>query len=493
MSIPASNRSLLWLFSFSMCCLVFFVLYWEITHQYAYLAPDSFTYFAMARHWKESGAWFSYSGLDKTTGIHLGYYLLLLPFTWLAGWHLPAWSFVINAACLALGLWLTKRALGWQVPLIMALGILTPYGVSVVHSGLESSLAWLMICVAMYAVRDSWADPRPSKRKILYSGLALGGLMVGRLDLVFLVFASSLILTIRWWHLRRPRMFLELKSFLTDLLYLGLPIVAIGAAIGAVNYTVGGSLIPISGQLKSSFPVPTDTPWQHLWGLKLFLAAVLVIGARLVVQWRSRREVDCWHLAIWLACLGLWLYNGLFASGVGAWYGVLPLYGLLLVVGQSIKTWLDVHRAFANNRWIPMSQVIGPLVICLLIATWHVMLRRVDWITPHREAARFMQTYAKPGEAGGEFKDGIFAYYSTMPIFNMTGLANNHAYVVAARQNTYRQYFQERSIQYIVSGSWASGLQVPRAAPMFKTCGNAIFDNDVVKIFAVKDCVFTDR
>jgi hypothetical protein len=65
--------------------LVFFVLYWEITHQYAYLAPDSFTYFAMARHWKESGAWFSYSGLDKTTGIHLGYYLLLLPFTWLAG------------------------------------------------------------------------------------------------------------------------------------------------------------------------------------------------------------------------------------------------------------------------------------------------------------------------------------------------------------------------------------------------------------------------
>jgi hypothetical protein len=317
--------------------------------------------------------------------------------------------------------------------------------------------------------------------------------MVGRLDLVFLVLTSSLIFAIRWWQLLRPRTALELKSFLINLLYLSLPILAIGVAIGAVNYTVGGSPVPISGQLKSSFPIPTDTPRQHLWGLKLFLAAVLVMGAHLFTQWRSRREVDCWHLAIWLACVGLWLYNGLFASGVGAWYGVLPLYGLLLVVGQSIKAWIDAHHPLPLNGSASKLQIMGFFVACIIIATWHVILKRTDWITPHREAARFMQTYARPGEAGGEFKDGIFAYYSTMPIFSLTGLANNRDYVAAARTNTYKQYFQGRSIRYIVSGSWASGLQVPHAAPMFKTCGNAIFDNDVVKIFAIKDCVFTDR
>lgn len=474
----------------TIACLGIFIIYWEITHQYAYLAPDSFTYFAMARNWQNSGKWLSYSGIDQTTGIHLGYYLLLLPFTKLAGWHLPAWSFIINGILLSTGIWFIKKTHGAWTAIIMSLGILTPYGTGIVHSGVESSLYWLAICYTAHAAHTLWSEQHPSKWQTLNLGLALGSLMIARLDSVFLVLATFIITAKHQWTLKNPQNLAERKSWALNLIQLGLPIVVIGTTIGTINYLIGGSPIPISGQLKSSFPIPTKEILKNLLTLRLFTATVLILGIKLVTEWRSHK-IDNWQLAVWLACAWLWIYNGLFASGIGAWYGVLPLYGALLTITAAIQEYLGPRFISATKPKYSIHYAAGAaLTVCIAIGIWHASRQVPDWITPHRVAASFMKQEVKAGETGAEFKDGIFAYYAPMPIFNLTGLANNQAYVTAARENKYEQYFKERSINYIIEGDVASNLQIPRAQPIFKKCENPILDNGFVRIFRIKNCAF---
>ncbi len=461
------------------------VLLFQIVHKERYLAPDSFTYFTMARHVFDSGKWFSYTGIDHTTGIHPGYYLLLIPFYPLFHMQLPLGSFMIGSALIALSIWLLYRGWGTIVALTVLFLFLTPYGARLSNNGMESILVFVSLSLLAYLMAG-YERRESVTHTPVYIGLALGLTLVSRLDLVFVV--VLLILSILIDQIRIHGWYRQLGwDFVQRWYPIALIPGVVMAAAMSTNMYFGGSLMPISGKLKSSFPHVTTEWFSHLMDLKIFILALIVSALYLGWQYRQHRSVGLYVPTMWGGTAVLWLYDGLFAAGIGAWYGTLPLFLLAFTLGSFIRDMWNAQVSW--HRFFPFSVRIA---LCAFVAVgilgWHASAQEQDWITPHRTAAEFLATHAAPGEAAAELKDGVFAFYAHLPVYNLTGLANTQTYVKAARSGAYEPYLQDHAVKYIIGGSFGSGIQVPGANNPFSSCTEPIYDTSIVTIFPTEHC-----
>ncbi len=463
-----------------------FVLRQQITYIHRYLAPDSFTYFTMVRKLFETGQWFSFSGLDHTTGIHMGYYFLLIPFYPLFQLDIPAGSFLINTLLLLGGCAFLYRGFGLSTALLAFLGMLTPYGASASINGMESSLAFFSLCLFAVFFRQALNTQHVTRKQAVKLGSIFGLMILARLDLILLVGGALSVLT--WQRFRQKKLSkADWKNIIRELSLILLPFIGIFAGMAFINLFFGGSILPISGKLKSSFPVPVVN-WMHqLSHLKLFIGAIILLGSFLIKNILQKQKMDGLVLTLLFGTTALWIYNGIFASGIGAWYGTLPLFAALYILGQLAQDILHTSGFF--QRIHPAIIHLGTVIMCAAIAWSHLSLTALeDWVTPHQEAAQFLNQYAKPGEAGAELKDGVYAFYSTIPVYSLTGLANNESYAQAARTNNYATYFTDRSIRYVIEGSRSSGIQVPNAPNPFYQCKQTLYDQGIVTIFAATSC-----
>lgn len=460
-----------------------FVLYIQMSNPATYLARDSFTYFTMVQEFYDHGLLYSYSGVDHATGIHPGYYFLLLLLYPLLGMELPVWSFVLNGGLLLAGLLLCYRAFGTTVAVVMSLLVLVSYGASATNNGMESSLLFFALgATALFVSRLS--APLPTARQALLLGLVLGAVVFVRLDSIFFVGVLCLVLLVRALFINRVSSG-GLLALARAAALVAAPFTVFVAVIFALNLHYDGSLLPLSGSLKSSFPV-LGPHWQSnlFLPLKMFIAAILVLGAYLGwVLWRKETP-EVMPVALWVGCVALYLYNGLFVSDIGAWYWALPFFALAVGAGLWVRDLFAVALLprFAAAAWCVVLAAAAGGVICS-----HLLRPGDDWISPHIAAALYLDAQAMPGDAAGELKDGVFAFYARLPVYNLTGLGNNREYADALRQGTLRQYMEKRHIVYVAAGSVYSGVQVPGALGGFD-CSRPFYNNGKVMLFAIGNC-----
>lgn len=463
-----------------------FVLYEQMHHAYRYLAGDSFTYFAMVRKFHETGTWFSYSGVDHTMGIHLGYYFLTIPLYALVGIAIPTYAFVLNLVLILLGIGFLVRAFGRTVGLIAFFGSLSTYGGVILNNGLESSLVFCTLSLFVWFVQSHVGSVRLSLQRSMLLGGLLGLLILARLDLIFLVMAFYVVFA--WQRLKVfGRSATALKQTVTECIFIGLGFGIVFLLLACLNQKFNGSIVPISGRLKSSFPHPRAEAIVHLGQLKIFMAAAILLGCALLKNIVKKQSIPFFLPVLFLGSCALWIYNGVFASGIGAWYGVLPFFSVLILIGMAIEQGsTSVAMTPSFQRWVVSGMVFllsGAIVID------HLRRDIPDWISPHQAAAAFLDERAKPGETAGELKDGVFAFYAHLPVYSLTGLANNAVYVHAVQQGLLDQYARERSLHYVISGSVASGVQVPGGELLFTHCTNPLYDHDLVQIFTMESCL----
>ena len=477
------------------------VLALEFTHPFRYLAPDSFTYFTMARQVYDSGLLFSYSGVDHTTGIHPGFYFFLIPFYPLFMLALPAWTFVLGAIVLAYSMFLLYRAFGLTVASVVALFMLTPYGVSLTNNGMESSLVVLGLSLfAYYVTRCALSLTR---KQALILGCLFGLIVFVRLDLIFVVMSFYMLYALSHgiaggWNKE------TLKRVVRDLSFVSLSFGAIFFATLLLYIAYGGSPIPISGALKSSFPHLSSEWMLNLFRLKIFVASGVLVGGYLLSNYLRHRPFEIFVPTLFFASLALYFYNALFASGMGAWYGTLPFFAATLVAGLLLREIKPTRTLIAVPAFV--------LLLVFYIAHSHFTLSREDWVTPHRDAAAYLDEYASEGDAAlgsqeplakaalgkpkpmakaaGELKDGVFAFYSKRPTYSLTGLANDQEYVDAVRGGVLAEYFEKKHIAYVVGGSFYSGVQVSGYEELFiRDCKEPFYDTGIVTIFHTADCL----
>ncbi len=455
---------------------------WQAAHPSRYLAPDSFTYFAMAKHAAESGAWYSYSGVDHATGVHPAYYFLLVPFAALAGDALPLWSFFVNGAFILAGLFLLLRALGPIPTFFLGLILMTSQAAGALNNGMESAL--LFFALSGFASTLYRAGESLTIRTAAVAGAYLALAVFARLDTVLLVAPAGLIALVgAFIRLRRGS---PLFPEAVTLFSLGAPVALALIVSFSLSYIYDGTLLPLSGELKSSFPEMHPESLEVTFPvLKIFVASLGALGIYLLCRFLSKRPIGLVIPALAGGVALFFAYNVLYASGIGAWYGTLPLFALALVLGLSAHDLLA--KAPTPLRYKGAAALA--FILLVLIIVGHAGRQVPDWVGEHREAARVLTEAMEKGEAAAEYKDGIIAFYVDAPVYNLTGLGNNREYADAVRDGTLQAYLEGKGVAYVVAGESNSGLQVPGGRVRL-TCADPFYESAtrLAALYRIESC-----
>lgn len=451
---------------------------------FGYLAADAFYYLNIARNWVESGIP-SYDGVRITNGFHpLWQICVALLYAALRLFrlelHAPLAVVLVSLGCVVAAVSLLGRA--WirsdrslpvafaTIPIgIYPLLVLYQYRLShserigdggnegplILHgtlfsyiNGMESPLVLLFFSLTAWLF-VTYRERYDSRTGSIQGGV-LAALCLARLDHTAFALAPAGLWTLQVLYCRARRRYAA-----SALLALLIPL---GVYLG-VNYLSAGTVVPVSGSAKSTFPVPLadginfikdalSHPERRIqlhtlyrFGPSivscLFALTYLLLTVRLVpgqVDWSVTpspwvRPLDRFLVLMSPGVLLLGAYNLLFAvpSGIGHWYQPASVFYSSLVV-------LRLYAAAARN--FPYSSAIGRWAftvgfVGLTVAgfgylhyepKYHRMYAQFYWETvPRIQAAlgsRIPPIY--------EMDDGIVAFGLKVPAMSATGLALDH-------------------------------------------------------------------
>jgi hypothetical protein len=458
---------------------------------FGYLAADAFYYLNVARNWVQSGLP-SYDGVRPTNGFHplwqacvAAMYAILRVLH--VSLHAPLVAVIVSLVCVILALRYLGRA--WvrsdgevsvlfaaipfgAYPLIVLYQYLISYssrgadggneGPMILHgtlysfvNGMESPLVLLTFCVAAWVFVSQYG--KYDLKSGALHGSVLSALCLARLDHTVFVLTPAAVWGLQLLYARDRRRFAAaalLTLVLPIFIYLG------------VNQLYAGSMVPVSGTAKSSFPIPMgeginffrgvlDAPTKRISLHTLYrfgpsVVSAVLAGCYFVLALRIVPAGDSWTfgLANWAKRLdrfllymtpgvvGLSAYNLLFAmpAGIGHWYQPASLlYDSIVVIRlfSALVACLPVSSLF--GRWCGLvAAAAGSLVgfwFCHYSPHYHEMYARFYWESvPRIHAllpARNLQIY--------EMDDGIVAFGIGAPAMSATGLALDHEATELAR------------------------------------------------------------
>lgn len=276
-------------------------------------------------------------------------------------------------------------------------------------------------------------------------GLLFSLVFLSRLDNVFpLAFLGIYYLNQRRWNY---------ITFLRS----GLVILIICGAYLLSNYYWFGSLVPISGRIKSSFPhLQTYISFSII--SKFFLGTnVIAIVVLLIFKDIKYRSLKLYFA---LGSLVQILYNIAFQSQIGQWYYVAQTLVLIFLVGDVI--FLFIKKRNSNFITFPFL-ILGVIISCgvgylkmssnfslqftLLDKDSSISDRKQDEVQLFAEQIKStlpvgsrIFTYDFPGK---------FAFYSDMNIVPADGLVANKSYFDDLNSIKFEQFLRKNKIQFV--------------------------------------------
>lgn len=284
-------------------------------------------------------------------------------------------------------------------------------------------------------------------------GVWAGLLLLSRLDMVFVIAALSLTF------------FLSKRSFypLSIAAYLAGGSVLVAPYL-AWNYLTFGHLLPISGVIKSSFPVmQTSGPGGLAMGL-----GILCLGYLTFLILTPKQEGYSWRIALCIGSLVHLLYISLFQGATAQWYWV-PQYIVVALLITEIGAWLFEDWL---DRLLPDVHYTLPLVLLLLIPvvamSWlklryefslsGVKSLQVQLVDPVESFAKKLDERLPAGTAILVYDTpGKLAWYSDLRIIPTDGLVNDYAYEEALSTTGILAFMQQHEIQYLLTPWQKSG------------------------------------
>ncbi|MBL8861146.1 MAG: hypothetical protein JNK02_03960 [Planctomycetes bacterium] len=420
------------------------------------LSDDAFYYLEIARSIVR-GEGSSFDGISSTNGYHPLWMLVMVAACALAGEGLLApvcamilVSAVVCGATLALVAAVTER---WAAPGFGALALaacLLPNLLTAMSNGLETALVLLTVFAwAWWVYRCEglgWSAPARSN---FTTGLWLGLIFLARLDSAFVVlaagalfFAAGIVARVPW----------------ADLVRRSLVLVA-GVLVFAAPYFLWchaqfGTLSPISGRVKSSFPdlrARLGLDGDMRLGLTLVALDLLLAAAVFAFDRRRGRPVPALLVTpLTILAVGSALHFGytfLYMSwGVYWWHFV--VYGAAFVLGVAQAA----HRA--SLAW-PRSRAVWKLGLPALIAASGVALQAnivAHRTESHREwfqAAAWAREHTDEDSVFALKDAGLFGYFSARRVINLDGKANGYDYLERLERGEVLAYLEEHGTDYV--------------------------------------------
>ena len=322
-----------------------------------FIADDSYFYMTIARNIALHGQQ-TFSGTMPTNGAHPLWLYLLSASNWVFSLINPAWlnqpyvtvivSWALIYAAAVIG-WRSAKAWGLHLLLFPAL----PIGFVCAFNLVGSEAYLYYCCLSLLCLLSSSAN-----KNWIYAaatGLAAAAVFLARLDSVFFVFAF-----LCWqWTVYTNKRWASLM-----LVMAGLPITIYLLS----NLYFFNGIVPVSGWLKSTFPMPDLKGFGYarlgteFLGYNLIFGIFPLLGATLLLPWLKKRLESPKHIfyILWIGSLMHFGYQSLFTrSGSWLWYYILPVQLGALALALSAKYLLKPPR---------QSQVVllvSSLAICL--------------------------------------------------------------------------------------------------------------------------------
>lgn len=428
---------------------------------------DAYYYVVTARNFVETGT-FTFDGVNATNGFHPLWMAVCVALVavfdagdgTIAG--LRPFALAELALLIAAGAAVLVAAgralLGPRRDMALAMGCLAALLAIVFPStgwrfalGLETALSALLTVLTLLLARAGalgW----------LSGVMAL--LVLSRLDTALFVVAPTLIYVL--WR----------RGLLAAVLT-GLPAVLATLAAMAVNQAYFGHATPISGALKSSFPVPRiDLSFAFdsvlpilrapsLFGLRqlltngnLAIVTALTLGSAVLAAAIPRRRLEAHDLHVLVVTFAL-VFNlyafQVWAKTTPAWYLALPV--LTAYVAAARLVWK------ACDEWGAGLAPIGLLAAMLI---WSVPLNAPALAGEPRTALggwrddfyACLRERTDPGDLLAGTDVGEIAYHARRNVVNLDGLINNYDYQAYLSDGRLADYVADTGITHLVVSFW---------------------------------------
>lgn len=424
----------------------------------AALPPDdAYYYFQVARH-VASGQGSSFDGLEPTNGYH-PLWMIVCSTVALAlgvGPDGPGQSFLFIRVMLAIQallfgagaalLLVSLRGWGAGAMALAAAAAGTPFLFYFASDGLESGLVILGLggWLAFAAHTRVYTAP-PSLRDVAHGAL-LSLMALARLDLALMatVAGLALLLPVAGTPPWRER----LAKFAAA----ALPGLLMASVYTIVNGTHFDTVVPISVQLKSTFPAPVMDVGRlagELPGITAGLAAVAGAGwlflrsageeTPMRLPWLVVAVYTLLHLANTLLFVGWGIHHWHFASEY-----VLGAAAAAAILGPMVDRLPTWGRRGAGA--LVLAAMAGGLALSISLP-----LARPDYAFQRQsmEAAAWAREHLPENALVGMTDCGAFGYFRGGGVVNLDGVINNRAYQEALRINGLGSYLNRRAIDWL--------------------------------------------
>jgi hypothetical protein len=408
---------------------------------------DTFYYLGIARN-LAAGNGLTFDGLHQTNGFHpLWLGVCTVPFLLGAGDH-TAWRIVMALTVLlwGLGLVLVRRVVarrfgerGALLPLVL---FAWPQFLNVSSCGMEVTLAFALLFAALDVADRGGVFRFEGARGAEWGvGALLALLFLSRLD-SFFVHVAAFVYLLAAYRRGGPGHGKGWRDLAGRFLRLFGPSVLALAGFLLWNGLTFGHLVPISGALKSSFPVPVFRFGQILLYREIcFLAMLALVWTAL-----RRRELDVGVRIVAWGFLGQLVYLLLFQKWAYYAYYLVPL-GLsvsLLAVGHFFG-----HTLRGRLKWQRAFLVVAAVgVLAGQVVSWSRV--KFGFQTYTYRAAQWASKNTADDAVFAMTDCGVFGYFCGRSCINLDGLVNNYSYQYVLLTGRLEEYLRDEGVDYIV-------------------------------------------
>lgn len=430
------------------------------------LSDDAYYYFGVA-HNILTGQGSTFDGFNQTNGYHPVWMLVLLPVFALTQGSRVLSLRVIVALLGVLGAlsWLfcwtyIRNAASRYLAVIGTVLLLSSPALLLMLNGLESGILifWIFLMLFLDMKYDLLADSSATGTKLLV-GILFAVLVLIRIDSVFFVLALvvfKLILT----QAERPvgKVGFLLRTYWRAALVFCVLVIP----YLVYNLLTYDHLFPISGTIKTSFPVPRFNPPNphtviYVLGILVSLVWVVIsslsprgyLRSTLFPQWR-RGSTHAMLAVVWLGCLFHMAWTAMFMQwGVYQWHYSAYVPVLAILPAFAVKGFIN---RFGHGRTV-RTVALALAVLFTLGVSVFTHLEKGDHLIQRYEAAMWARDNTAEGTVFAMHDAGCFAYLAERPTVNLDGVINSFEFQEAVKEDRLRDFLDNLNVEYIVSAT----------------------------------------
>lgn len=453
-----SRYILFTIFALSVGFILKFILSSDI-RQIIFLIPDDSSYYLKIAENFAAGKGFTFDGINQTNGFQPLWQYVLIGFVTIFG-STPESTltavliFQVLIMCISSLIFYKLLRQYFDDFILLSVGIcyiLFVFFQSV--NGMETPLLVLTIAILLYYGNAKKILIEHSVVNEFLFGLLFGLVILTRLDSIFFTIPVGIVCMVKFFK-EKDKVYLSMLTCIAS----GVTVIILPYII--YNYVSFGNIIPISGYLKSSFPLISFT--EKFTDILHYREMIFVLFAFCYLVWfcftiskKVRHDYFQSMLAIMSAgILILFMYIVFFMNWVVfSWYFI--TYSLFVSLAVSIPSAYITGRKFAKAGTIAYMLILTTVSLFYggkVYKYYTTSYKEVgtNWNVESYDAAQWAKDNTSPDEMFAMKDAGHFSYYSNRNVISLDGLVNNFEFQEVIKDKRINEYFRKNNVSRLV-------------------------------------------